>query len=48
MDASGVTIAGSVIGQRQLWQINPTTVDAIALVIDAAKGEPAIAEFGVY
>ncbi len=48
MDASGVTIAGSVIGQRQLWQTNPTTVDAIALVIDAARGEPAIAEFGVY
>jgi hypothetical protein len=48
MDASGVTIAGSVISQRQLWQINPTTVDAMALVIDSARGEPAIAEFGVY
>lgn len=48
VDASGVAIAGSVIGQRQLWQVNPTTADAIALVIDAAKGEPAIAELGVY
>jgi hypothetical protein len=48
VDASGVTIAGTVIGERQLWQLNPTTADAIALVIDAARGEPAIAEFGVY
>jgi alpha-L-fucosidase len=48
LDASGSPIAGAIIGQRQLWQLNPTTVDAIALVIDAAKGEPAIAEFGVY
>ena len=47
-DASGTTIAGTVIGQRQLWQVNPTTADAIALVIDAARGVPAIAEFGAY
>lgn len=47
-DASGATIAGQVIGQRQLWQLNATTADAIALVIDAAKGTPAIAELGVY
>ena len=48
VDASGSPIAGTVIGQRQLWQLNPTTADAIALVIDAAKGEPSVAEFGVY
>jgi alpha-L-fucosidase len=47
-DISGTTIAGTVIGQRQLWQVNPTTADAIALVIDGAKGPPAIAEFSVY
>jgi alpha-L-fucosidase len=47
-DISGATIAGTVIGQRQLWQVNSTTADAIALVIDSAKGVPAIAEFSVY
>ena len=47
-DASGTTIAGTVIGQRQLWQVNFTTVDAIALVIDSARDVPAIAEFSVY
>ncbi len=47
-DISGTTMAGTVIGQRQLWQVNPTTADAIALVIDEAKGPPAIAEFAVY
>jgi alpha-L-fucosidase len=48
LDASGATIAGTVIGQRQLWQLDPTTADAIALVIDAARGVPAIAELGAY
>ena len=48
LDAAGAPISGTVIGQRQLWQLDPTTADAIALVIDAARGEPAIAEFGVY
>jgi len=47
-DISGTTIAGTVIGQRQLWQLNSTTAEAIALVIDSAKDVPAIAEFGVY
>lgn len=47
-DASGATIAGTVIGQRQLWQLGPTIADAIALVIDSARGAPAIAEFGAY
>jgi alpha-L-fucosidase len=47
-DVSGTTIAGTVIGQRQLWQVGPTTAEALALVIDSAKGPPAIAEFGVY
>jgi alpha-L-fucosidase len=48
VDAAGTTISGTVIGQRQLWELNTTTADAIALVIDGARGEPAIAELGVY
>ena len=47
-DAAGNQVQGTVIGQRQLWQLNATTADAIALVIDSAKDTPAIAEFGVY
>jgi hypothetical protein len=43
-----MTIAGAVIGQRQLWQLGSTTADAIALVIDSARDVPAIAEFSVY
>jgi alpha-L-fucosidase len=41
----GTKIQGTVIGQRQLWQLNSTTAEAIALVIDSAKDVPAIAEF---
>jgi alpha-L-fucosidase len=48
VDASGNQVQGTLIGQRQLWQLNATTADAIALVIDSAKDSPAIAEFGVY
>jgi alpha-L-fucosidase len=47
-DASGVIISSTTIGQRQLWQLNATTADAIALVIDSAIAPPAIAEFAVY
>jgi alpha-L-fucosidase len=47
-DTSGAVIAGTVIGQRQLWRLPSTTADAIAIVIDAAKDVPAIAEVGVY
>jgi alpha-L-fucosidase len=47
-DASGTAIAGTVIGQRQLWQVDSTTAEAIALVIDSARDVPAIAEFSVY
>jgi alpha-L-fucosidase len=47
-DTSGATIAGTVIGQRQLWQLNSTTAEAVALVIDSAKATPAIAEFSIY
>jgi len=47
-DASGTTIAGTVIGQRQLWQLSGMTASAVALVIDSAKGVPAISEFGLY
>ena len=47
-DASGAPIQGTVIGQRQLWQLDSTTAEAVALVIDSAKDVPAIAEFGLY
>jgi len=47
-DISGAQIQGTVIGQRQLWQLNSTTAEAVALVIDSAKDVPAIAEFGLY
>ena len=47
-DASGAQIQGTVIGERQLWQLNSTSADAIALVIDSARDVPAIAEFNVY
>jgi len=47
-DTSGATVAGSVIGQRQLWRLPPTTAEAIALVVDAARDVPAIAELSVY
>jgi alpha-L-fucosidase len=48
VDASGAQIRGSVIGQRQLWLLNVTTAEAVALVIDASQGVPAIAEFGLF
>ena len=47
-DASGTAMKGTVIGQRQLWQLPAGNIEAVALVIDAAKAPPAIAEFGVY
>ena len=47
-DVTGTIVAGTVIGQRQLWQLPPTTADAVALVIDAARDVPAIAELGLY
>jgi len=47
-DITGATVAGAVIGQRQLWQLPPTTAEALALVIDTANDVPAIAEFGAY
>jgi alpha-L-fucosidase len=47
-DKSGNKIQGSVIGNRQLWQLGGTAAQAVRLVIDSAKDSPAIAEFGVY
>ena len=47
LTTTGAKVQGTVIGQRQLWQLNSTTAEAIALVIDSAKDVPAIAEFGV-
>ncbi len=48
MDRSGNKIQGTVIGNRQLWQLSGTTAQAVRLVIDSAKDSPAIAEFSVY
>ena len=47
-DKSGTKIQGTVIGQRQLWQLNATSIQAVALVIESAKDVPAIAELGLY
>jgi hypothetical protein len=47
LTSSGSKVQGTVIGQRQLWQLNPTTAEAIALVIDSAKDVPAISELSV-
>jgi len=47
-DTTGATVAGTVIGQRQLWRLPATTADAIALVVESAKDVPAIAELAVY
>jgi alpha-L-fucosidase len=47
-DKDGNKIQGTVIGNRQLWQLSGASIEAIALVIDSAKDTPAIAEFSVY
>ena len=47
-DKSGTKIQGTVIGNRQLWQLSGAAVQAVRLVIDSAKDSPTIAEFGVY
>ena len=47
-DKDGNKIQGTVIGNRQLWQLSGASIEAIALVIDSAKDSPAIAEFSVY
>jgi alpha-L-fucosidase len=47
-DKSGTKIQGTVIGNRQLWQLNGTTAQAVRLVIDSAKDSPTIAELSAY
>jgi alpha-L-fucosidase len=47
-DKSGNKIQGTVIGNRQLWQLSGTAAQAVRLVVDSAKDSPAIAEFSVY
>jgi len=47
-DKSGTKIQGTVIGNRQLWQLNGTKAEAVRLVIDSAKDAPTIAEFSAY
>jgi alpha-L-fucosidase len=48
IDVAGARIQGSAIGQRQLWQLNAITIEAIALVIESADAVPTIAEFSAY
>jgi alpha-L-fucosidase len=47
-DKSGNKIQGTVIGNRQLWQLSGTAAQAVRLVVDTAKDSPAIAELSVY
>lgn len=47
LSASGLGLKGTVIGQRQLWQLDSTNAQGLALVIDSAKDVPAISEFSV-
>jgi len=47
-DVFGAQIQGTIIGERQLWQLSSTNAEAIALVIDSARDVPVIAEFSVY
>ncbi len=43
------TIAsGTFVGHRKLHRVGPITASKIALVITAARGTPAVAEFGAY
>ena len=41
-------VSGTSIGERKLFSIKPVTADSAALVITAARGAPAISEFGLY
>ncbi|HEX7671276.1 MAG TPA: alpha-L-fucosidase, partial [Polyangiaceae bacterium] len=47
-DQSGNKIQGTVIGNRQLWQLSGTPAQAVRLVVDSARDSAAIAEFSVY
>jgi alpha-L-fucosidase len=47
-DTAGTKVQGTVIGNRQLWQLSGVKADAIKLVIESARDAPAIAEFSAY
>ncbi len=47
-DANGDNVQGTVIGNRQLWQVNLMGLSGIRLVIQSARDVPAIAEFAAY
>jgi alpha-L-fucosidase len=47
-DQSGNMVAGTVIGNRQLWQMKMTSASGVRLVIESAREVPAISEFAVY
>ncbi|HVT09187.1 MAG TPA: alpha-L-fucosidase [Polyangia bacterium] len=49
VNGAWTTVAsGTAIGERKLFQVDPVTADAVALVITAARGAPAISELGLY
>jgi len=49
VNGTWTTIAtGTSIGERKLFRVDPVSADAVALVIAAARGAPAVAEFGLY
>jgi hypothetical protein len=47
LTTTGARLAGTVIGQRQLWQLGSTAAEKLALVIDSARDVPAIAGLAV-
>jgi alpha-L-fucosidase len=49
LDGKWVTLArGTIIGHRNMVSVPRTTAQKVALVIEVARGVPAIAEFGIY
>jgi alpha-L-fucosidase len=47
-DASDNKVQGTVIGNRQLWQMNNVSATGIRLVIESARDVPLIAELSAY
>lgn len=49
VNGTWTTIAtGTSIGERKLFRVNAVNADAVALIITAARGGPAISELGLY
>ena len=47
-DTHGTKVAGTVIGNRQLWQMSGVSATGVRLVVESASNVPLIAEFSVY